>query len=178
VKPGCEEAFEDAIRGFFADSQKNTGTLGAQLLRPLPGSQSRVYGILRSFASEKERDAFYQSDIFSRWQEAVKPLVEGDYSRRDLHGLEAFFSDPGLIRRPARWKMALLTWLGVWAAVYVVSHLATPIVSGWPAWLAVGLNTLIVVLILTWGVMPVLTRVMRPWLVRPAGIRPEERNGP
>ena len=177
VKPGCEEAFEDAIRGFFADSLKSTSTLGAQLLRPLPGSQSRTYGILRSFASEQDRDAFYQSDSFIQWQETVKPLVEGDYSRRDLHGLEAFFADPDLMRLPPRWKMALLTWLSVWAAVYVVSNLVSPLLLGWPTWLAVGVNTFIVVLVLTWGVMPALTRVMRPWLVQSANVRPEERNG-
>lgn len=58
VKPGCEEAFEKAIRTFFADSLNEPGTLGAQLL-PLPESESRTYGILRSFASVEDRDAFY-----------------------------------------------------------------------------------------------------------------------
>jgi antibiotic biosynthesis monooxygenase (ABM) superfamily enzyme len=177
VKPGCEEAFEEAVRTFFTDSLRETHTLGAQILRPLPGSKSRTYGILRSFASERDRDTFYESDLFSQWQEAVKPLVEGDYVRRDLHGLEAFFNDPSLLHRPPRWKMAILTWLGVWATVYVVSHLVTPIVSGWPTWLAVGLVTLIVVLILTWGVMPVLTRVTRPWLARSRNVMPEKRSG-
>ncbi len=38
----------------------------------------------------------------------MKPLVEEGYSRRDLHGLEAFFTDPGIIETPPRWKMAIL----------------------------------------------------------------------
>lgn len=58
VKPGCEESFERAILTFFADSQRDTNTLGAQLLRPLPGSKSRTYGILRSFAGEQDHEAF------------------------------------------------------------------------------------------------------------------------
>jgi uncharacterized protein len=165
VKPGCEEAFEKAIRTFFADSLRETGTLGAQLLLPLPGSESRTYGILRSFASVPDRDAFYQSESFRQWDEAVKPLVEENYSRRDLTGLEAFFNDPGLVWRPPRWKMAFLTWLGVWVTVWVVSNLAGPHLSGWPPWLATGMVTLIVVSILTWGVMPVVTRVALPWLM-------------
>jgi quinol monooxygenase YgiN len=76
VKPGCEVAFEKAILSFFADAQGGTATLGAQLLRPLPGSESQTYGILRSFANEQDREVFYESDSFLRWQEAVKPLVE------------------------------------------------------------------------------------------------------
>ena len=75
VKPGCEEAFELAIRNFFADSLKETPTLGAQLLRPLPGSENRTYGILRSFASEEDREGFYASESFNRWQEAVEAAV-------------------------------------------------------------------------------------------------------
>jgi antibiotic biosynthesis monooxygenase (ABM) superfamily enzyme len=177
VKPGCEGSFEKAILKFFADSQRDTNTLGAQLLRPLPGSKSRTYGILRSFASEQEREAFYRSDRFLQWEQAVKPLVEGEYSRRDLHGLEAFFRDPSLIRHPPRWKMALVTWLGVWPTVYVLSSLVGHRLSNWPSWLATGFVTLLVVLVLTWGVMPALTRLMRPWLVRSANAHPQERKG-
>ena len=164
VKPGREEAFEKAIRSFFSDSLKDEASLGAQLLRPLPGTNTRNYGILRSFANEKDRDSFYQSESFRRWEEAVKPLVEEGYSRRDLHGLEAFFTDPGIIETPPRWKMAILTWLGVWPTVLVVSALSTNLLTGWPFWIANGVAYLFVVAGLTWIVMPLLTRLSRPWL--------------
>jgi antibiotic biosynthesis monooxygenase (ABM) superfamily enzyme len=176
VKPGCEEAFEQAIRKFFADSLQQTPTLGAQLLRPLPGSEDRTYGILRSFAREEDRRAFYESESFDRWQEAVASLVEEDYSRQELHGLEAFFADPGLMRHPPRWKMAFVTWLGVWPTVYLVTYLLADRLASWHRLFAVGLDTFLVVLALTWAVMPVLTRVLRPWLVRSAQGPPDERN--
>lgn len=179
VKPGCEEAFEKAILTFFAESQKSTATLGALLLQPVPGSGDRIYGILRSFASEQDRQAFYESDTFVRWQEAVESLVEEDYSRQELHGLEAFFTNPSLIKQPALWKMALVTWLGVWPSVFAVAVLiGNPFFSGLPLWLNLGFQTMIVVVILTWGVMPVLTRLFRFWLSGPADIHPKERNGP
>jgi antibiotic biosynthesis monooxygenase (ABM) superfamily enzyme len=164
VKPGCEEAFEEAIRSFFAESLKDKASLGAQLLRPIPGTSTRTYGILRSFANEKDRDAFYQSEGFLRWQEAVKAYVEEDYSRRNLHGLEAFFTDPGIIDNPPRWKMATLTWLGVWPTVLVVSALISDRLTGWPFWLNNGFSNVFVVAALAWVVMPVLTRLARPWL--------------
>jgi uncharacterized protein len=165
VKPGCEAAFETAILEFFADSLKHPGILGAQLLRPLPGSTDRTYGILRSFASEADRDRFYRSPAFAAWEEAVAPLVEGGYSLRPLHGLEAFFRGEG---PPPRWKMALVTWLGVWPSVYLVARLTgRGLLRGWPGWLASGANTLVVVLLLAWVVMPLLTRAFRPWLASP-----------
>ena len=164
VKPGREEAFEEAIRSFFADSLKDEASLGAQLLRPLPGTNNRAYGILRSFANKNDRDRFYQSESFRRWEEAVKPFVEEDYSRRDLHGLEAFFENPSLLSKPPRWKMALLTWLGVWPTVLLMSALTSSLLSGLTPWLANGLFNLMMVAALTWIVMPLLTRLARPWL--------------
>lgn len=103
--------------------------------------------------------------------------MEEEYSRRDLHGLEAFFSDPDLAQQPPRWKMAFVTWLGVWPTVFVVSALAAQgLLSGWPVWLAAGVDTLAVVIILTWGVMPALTRLLRPWLETPMDAPSRERS--
>ncbi len=173
VKSGCEASFEKAVLKFFAQSQKQEPTLGAQLLRPLQGTQSRTYGILRSFDSEQDRETFYESEDFQRWQKEVAPLVEGTYSRRELNGLEAFFDQPTHIQEPPLWKMAVVTWLGVWPTVFTVSSLGGRwLLSGWPFWLAVGIETLAVVAILTWGVMPVLTRWLKPWLTSPAGAAP------
>lgn len=163
VRPGCEAAFEEAIRSFFAESLQDERSLGAQLLRPLPGGENRAYGILRSFPSERDRDAFYASERFRRWEETVRPLVEPDYARRDLHGLEAFFWEKGSTA-PPRWKMAVLTWLGVWPSVYVVSSLLGAPLAGWPRWAAAGVVTAVVVAVLAWAVMPALTRGFRPWL--------------
>jgi antibiotic biosynthesis monooxygenase (ABM) superfamily enzyme len=164
VKPGCEEAFEDAIHDFFAEALQEPHSLGAQLLRPLPGANDHTYGILRSFASEEDRDAFYASDPFRRWQETVGPFVEDTYSRRELHGLEAFFWEEQPSGPPPRWKMAVLTWLGVWPTVYFVSTALGVPLQGLPHWVATGVVTLVVVLILAWGIMPTLTRWLRPWL--------------
>jgi len=178
VKPGCEEDFEKAVLAFFPDALKDTATEGALLLRPMPGSESRTYGILRSFASEQDRRDFYESDKFTQLQKAMKPYVEEDYSRRELHGLEAFFYDPSIIDHPPRWKMALVTWLGVWPTVYVVSNLVGRQVSGWPSFLAAGFVTFLVVLVLAWGVMPTLTGLLKPWLLRSADSPRDESNRP
>jgi len=162
VKPGSEEAFREAIKSIFDDTLRENTSLGAQLLRPLPGSDSRTYGILRSFSTEDDRDAFYNSENFRKWEEAVAPMVEGDYSRRDLHGLEAFFRSNSI--DPPAWKMALLTWLGVCPTVQIVSALVPTTMAAWPFWLLNAIVNIFVVAALVWVVMPLLTRLARPWL--------------
>jgi antibiotic biosynthesis monooxygenase (ABM) superfamily enzyme len=104
VKPGNERAFEDSLREFFQSSLDHQGVLGVHLISPPPGSDSREYGIPRTFTSEHERDAFYRSDLFGGWGKHVAQLTEGERTYRELHGLEAWFHTPGA---PPRWKMAL-----------------------------------------------------------------------
>lgn len=113
VKPGCERAFKESLREFFQNSLDHHGVLGVHLISPPIGSNTREYGVLRTFTDKHERDEFYRSDLFGRWQKQVAQLTDGERTYRELHGLEAWFraAEP-----PARWKMALLTWLGVWPA--------------------------------------------------------------
>ena len=82
------------------------------MLTPPPGSDSREYGILRTFANEKERDDFYASPMFKAWEEKVRTAdgrrIAGHH--RPLHGLEAWFRSPH--NPPPRWKMAVATFSG------------------------------------------------------------------
>src|SRR5207248_8847462 len=77
VRPGCEAEFQQALREFFQTSFAHNGVWGANMLTPPPGSDSREFGILRTFADEKERDSFYESPIFKAWDERARTLTEG-----------------------------------------------------------------------------------------------------
>jgi quinol monooxygenase YgiN len=74
ARPGCEAEFQHALREFFQASFAHGGVLGATMIVPPPGSDSREFGILRTFADEKERDDFYASPIFKTWDEKCRPL--------------------------------------------------------------------------------------------------------
>src|SRR5258708_20327709 len=96
IKPGCEAEFQDALREFFKASFNQTGVHGAGMLVPAPGSTGSEFGILRTFANEHERDAFYRSELFQEWKQRVAPLTEGEAEYHHLHHLEASFSAPEL----------------------------------------------------------------------------------
>ena len=164
VKPGSEKEFEHAILDFFSKTTDFPGSLGAQLIRPIPGSEDRKYGIMRSFVNKRRQEAFYESAAFAEWVETVKPLVEENYERKPLHGLEAFFNDPSMATHPPKWKMAITTWLGVWPTVFLVSQVSEPFIKQIPRIGATGLVTLVVVILLSWAVMPGLIKLLRPWL--------------
>ena len=52
--------FERALADFASRSLAEPGTRGVHCLHPPPGSDSREYGIMRSFASAEDRQAFYE----------------------------------------------------------------------------------------------------------------------
>ena len=81
VKPGCERAFEESLRELFKDSLVREGVLGVHLISPPQGSNTREYGVLRTFTNERERDDFYGSERFGQWQQQVAALTEADRPR-------------------------------------------------------------------------------------------------
>ena len=163
VRPGYERAFEEALRNFARESLRVPGTTGVHLIAPVPGIEGCEYGILRSFESEEASRQFYESELFSNWQEQVAGMVVGEPVRRRLHGLEAFFRDTNHAP-PPRWKMAIVTWMGVFPSVLLWSSLLPKVLSGLPSLAIVAIVNVFVVVTLAWGVMPLLTRMFARWL--------------
>lgn len=161
VRAGREAEFEQAIREFFVTSLAQDGVMSVQLLSPLPGSGSQEYGILRTFASEGDRAAFYQSPTFQAWERKVQPMTDGLPRYRQLHGMEAWFRPHSA---PPRWKMAALTFLGVYATTLPLTFLFGPYLRTFPLPLGNAAFNLMVVPLLTWVVMPSVTRLFAKWL--------------
>lgn len=162
VRPGCEGEFQEALREFFQTSFTHPAVLGANMLVPPPGSETREFGILRTFANEQERDAFYESPMFKAWEERAGTLTEGEPVHRQLHGLEAWFRSPH--NPPPRWKMAVATLIGVYPTSLFLSLTIGEAVHSWPVIARSLVFAVCMVALLTWAVMPLTTRVLHGWL--------------
>jgi antibiotic biosynthesis monooxygenase (ABM) superfamily enzyme len=162
VREGFEEQFEHHAAKFFKEAESEPGVRGAYLIRPVAGSGRREYGILRTFRNEADMHHFYESPLYARWQRAVQPFVDGEPQKRQLHGLEAFFRSAGA--PPPRWKMALLTWLGVNVAVYFFSTLVPIVFGTLPMVVGFLFVNALVVASLTWALMPLLLQLFCRWL--------------
>jgi len=163
VRPGCEPEFQQALREFFQTSFAHGGVLGATMIVPPPGTDSREFGILRTFADERERDTFYASTLFKAWEAKCEPLTETDsWTYRPLHGLEAWFRSPH--NPPPRWKMAVATFLGVFPLAMILQLTIGPVIRDWPFIPRNAVFNAFVVALLAWVVMPMVTRLLRRWL--------------
>lgn len=160
VLPGKEKEFQDSLRRFLGESFLHGGVQGAAMISPLPGTDQREIGILRTFADEAERYAFYQSPLFREWEAYASTLTEEPIYRQ-LRGLEAWFRNPVA---PPRWKMAVVTLGGVFPTSVFLSYTLGPLLSNAPALLRLATVAAAMVGLLTWVVMPVMTRLFRKWL--------------
>ncbi|MDX1928236.1 MAG: antibiotic biosynthesis monooxygenase [Pirellulaceae bacterium] len=163
VRDGMEAEFEELLLQFVQRSLDYRGTTGVHLIRPVPGTESREYGILRSFISDEHRREFYDSELYQQYRRDTADLVEGEPFIRPLHGLEAFFRTGGN-HMPPRWKMAVVTYLGVMPAVLFWSSTLKPLLSHYHWLLGVAFTNLAVVATLAWVLMPVLTKLFHRWL--------------
>jgi len=135
------------------------------MIVPPPGSDSREFGILRTFADEKECDNFYASPIFKAWEKKCEPLTESNsWTHHRLHGLEAWFRSPN---PPPRWKMAIATFLGVFPIATILNLTIGPAIRSWPFLVANAVFNACIVALLTWVVMPLITRALHGWLHSP-----------
>jgi antibiotic biosynthesis monooxygenase (ABM) superfamily enzyme len=163
IKPGRGAEFQQALNEFFKTSFAHTGVQGAAMLTPPPGSDSNEYGIIRTFENENERKSFYESRQFLEWKEKVAPLTEGEATYRELHGLEAFFRSQTQ-PVPPRWKMAVATYCGVVPVTLFTTLTVGRLLQGENLLVGNLIANACVVFLLTWVVMPLVTRILKRWL--------------
>jgi antibiotic biosynthesis monooxygenase (ABM) superfamily enzyme len=65
---------------------------------------------------------------------------------------------------PPRFKLALLTWAGAYAVITLILVVLGPLMAPWPLPLRTLLISGLMVVALTWAVIPLLTRLFRGWL--------------
>jgi antibiotic biosynthesis monooxygenase (ABM) superfamily enzyme len=165
VKPGCEAAFEMALHEFVQRSLKLPGQMGVHIIRPARGSDSLEYGIIRRFANRYALNAFRTSPEYLEWNQFALGLTEGSGHVEELCGLESWFTLPGQPLRPLpRWKMAISTYLGVVPVIMGLSLTLGPLVRSWNFVLNNLVFNACVVALLTWVVMPLITRILHHWL--------------
>ena len=86
---------------------------------------------------------------------------------RDYHVVYRFADEASLRAweaSPERWRMALLTWVGIWPLVSLSLWLIAPHLAGLPFLLQTALNSALLVLAMTYLVMPWLARLAAPLL--------------
>ncbi len=175
VKVGHEAAFEKAMADMTAAASAFPGYLGGQLVRPEDegnGDEANLYHVVFAFDSVEHQQGWQQSPTRSLGLAAIAPHIDGQ-TQRQVSGLGHWFAAPVGSKQapPPRWKVAVVTWLGICPTVYALFLTVAPFLVDWPLLPRVMLITVLVVLIMTWVVAPKLTQWLKPFLY-PARMAP------
>ncbi len=165
VKPGREADYEAWLARLLRDAAALPGYLGATVQRP-GATGAREFTSVFRFDTVAHLRAFEASDLRQRALAEVAHLVEADAAWRELTGLELWFTAPPgtVVPQPSRPRMALLMILVVYGLVLSIGALVARVLGDAPAPLRLLVTIVIEVALMTWVIMPRLTRWLARWI--------------
>lgn len=166
VRKQNHDQFEVALKRFIPQSLRFPGHLGVHMVRPAKGGNH--FGAVLTFQSQQDWEDFQKWSEYRAFLSEIEPYLEASPHVEALTGLESWFTPFGsdILATPPRWKVALVTWIGVCFTVYVVNSVFAAVVPSWPRFASFLLANAVIVAGLTWAVMPVLTWIFRGWLIQ------------
>ncbi|UGY90991.1 antibiotic biosynthesis monooxygenase [Streptomyces gobiensis] len=163
VEPGKDAEFERWAHGIHRAAAAFPGQQGVTWLRPDNGSR-RYHAVVR-FRDTESLERWMESPERADWLHRLQGIATAAHPHLTTTGMESWFTVPGGVAHPpARWKMVLVTVLGVYPFVLAYTGLVTPLLPGWPLALKAALLPLFLSPMLTYVVMPWLSRAFRRWL--------------
>jgi antibiotic biosynthesis monooxygenase (ABM) superfamily enzyme len=165
VAPGRETEFHRWVDDeLLAAAARFPGFLGAGVLEPAAGGS--VWHVVHRFDTPEHLAAWEGSPVRTRLLAEGSEFVRTVAVRR-LDGMEAWFEPPSRPSGPPRrWKTFLMTASVILVLQTVLSVLLRPLVGDWPMFLRTAAVIVPLVALMTWVVMPRLSRLLAGWLYR------------
>jgi hypothetical protein len=162
VAPGRDREFEKWLDGILGAAASFPGFLGGGALRP--GRLGDDWHVVYRFASPAQLERWESSPQREQWLARGEALID-DTAVQRVSGLETWFSLPGRTApAPPRWKMALVTLVAIIPLVSLMNVFVLPQFTHWPVVARTVLFSGTLTGLMTWVVMPRLTRVFQRFL--------------
>jgi antibiotic biosynthesis monooxygenase (ABM) superfamily enzyme len=176
VAPGRAAEFEDWVEGIVTAAQHYPGFLGSGILRPKEarGGDAGDWHVVYRFADSESLRRWEESPERAEWLSRADDLVE-ETGRNRVSGLETWFAMPGRTApAPPRWKMFLVTLVAIIPLVLLMNLLVLPHIGAWPLVARTFVFSGTLTGLMTWVVMPRVTRLFRGFLYgrRPGPAQP------
>ncbi|PKG98544.1 antibiotic biosynthesis monooxygenase [Paraglaciecola sp. MB-3u-78] len=167
IKAGYENEYEIWISGVIEAASGYNGHMGSNVLRPAPSTDDE-YVIIYRFDTYANCMKWEQSDLRQQWLDKLEAMVEGESTTRRGTGLEFWFDLPELPlnKKPSAHKMALVLIIVVYLLVMAINVIFQPLFEGMNIWLRSLVVVVGQVLLLTYIVMPWVTRLLKGWLFK------------
>jgi uncharacterized protein len=155
--------------GIIHEAMKFEGHMGVNIIRP-SNMLNPEYTIIFRFSTYESLTKWEKSGVRREWIEKGKALTEGEPAVQRQTGLEFWFTpsgnESGANLVPPRHKMAIVTGVIIFVLLNTLLPLMQYATAGLPVLLGALMVVAVMVLLMTYVIMPVVTRLLRPWLLK------------
>lgn len=164
VRPDAWDEFRRAHAEITLVMRDFDGFLRSDLAEPVQGVQDD-HVIVFSFDSRRNLDRWLGSEERQDVLALVEPLIEGERTLNVVGGFAGWFQDDGATE-PPRWKQAVAVLIALFPTTLLLGFLQRAFAPGSPWIAALFVSNVVGIAILTWLLMPLMTRLLARWLRR------------
>lgn len=160
------DRYELLVGEFHEMLKRQPGFLSVDTVRHVKDRQTD-YTVLLRFEDRTSADAWKASPEIRAKLDAIQELTGGPVKLTESAGLEMWVDHAPGDRPvlPTFWKRVTLSVLAVYPSLMVLMAISQPLIGALPQALQVFAIVVVLSGLLTWPIMPWLTRVLRPWLM-------------
>ncbi len=164
VAPGNEHRYAEFHERLVERLSAFPGFLRSELFEPVEGVQDDTV-VVFSFDSRSHLDRWLESDERRTMLAEIDDSIEGDRTLNVVGGFGGWFGGPGSAE-VKRWKQALVVLVALFPTALLLGTLRSWLLPDLSFVPAVLLSNVLGVIILSWLLMPFLTRLLADWLRR------------
>lgn len=164
IRADAVDRFAGLYEELLAHMASFDGFLRCELLEPVPGVQDESV-VVFSFASRNDLDAWLSSAERREVLARIDPLLDGGRTVNVVGGFGGWFGDHDG-GGPKRWKQATVVLAAIFPVALALGFLRREVAPDLGLVPATFISNVVAVAVLTWLLMPLLTRALRGWLSR------------
>jgi antibiotic biosynthesis monooxygenase (ABM) superfamily enzyme len=167
VKPDRIQEYERWATGISQAAQQYPGFISTDMIRPRDHDHPE-YVVVVKFDNYDHFRTWRSSATCQEWLSQAKDFLVDRTYQQQLSGLEMWFTLPASttqpVSPPAYYKQVIVGVLGVYPLILLADAVVGPFLKGWHPLLGLLLSVTIVSALLTYPVMPWITRLLSFWL--------------
>ena len=165
IIPGQEVNYESWLRQISAVSAKFPGHMGVNFIRP-DGIQQKDYVTIFRFDNYRNLANWENSPQRHEMMEQLHGMVAGEAQINKATGLEFWFNLPEVpvTKAPSPHKMAIVLIVVVYLLVLIINLVFGSWLAVFPLYARIAIVVIGQVLLMTYFVMPLVTRLLQSWL--------------
>jgi antibiotic biosynthesis monooxygenase (ABM) superfamily enzyme len=167
VEPYLIEEYETWTKGINQSAQQFEGFMGVEIIRPRD-HQYPEYVVIVKFDNYAHCKNWLASPVYQQWMQRSEEFISQRSQQHQQNGLELWFSLPKSKSvnppEPPYYKQVIIGVITVYPLILLSNLLVAPLLQGLPALLSLLISVTFISALLSYPVMPYITKILAFWL--------------